>query len=171
MDRNQRWRLDCAKIVKFGPCLPTNLDHVLESRSGDQRHPGATALEDDVGGERGAVDGGAHLARRDAALVEQAVDALLDAVSRILRRGEDLADAQCARALVHEHEVGERSADVDAQPCRHERKFTIRGAVILSAIGGRAIVPKPGTKGGGGTELYPTTVNVVCSPHAAARRV
>jgi len=52
---------------------------------------------------------------------------LLDAVSGILRRGEDLADTQGAGALVHEHEVSERSADIDTQPCWHERKFTTRG--------------------------------------------
>jgi len=109
------------------------------------------------------MDGRAHVAGRDAAFVEQGVDTLLDAVGRIFGRGEDLADLKDAGTLVHEDEVGERSPDVYAKPRRHEGKFTIHGAVILSAIARRAIVPAQNEKGSVAAELYPTTVNVGCS--------
>src|SRR5439155_11678364 len=108
--------------------LAPDLERVPEACRGEQSRPSALALDQRVGGERGAVDGGAHLARGNAAIVEQRVDPMLDAMSGILRSRENLADPEGAGALVHEDEVGERSADIDTKPCRHEREFTIHDA-------------------------------------------
>ena len=113
-------------VVHVVAALAPDLERVAEACRGEQSRPRALALDQRVGRERGAMDGRVHVAGGNAAVVEQSVDTLLDAVSGILRRGEDLADAQRAGALVHEHEVGERSADIDANPRWHEGKFTIR---------------------------------------------
>src|SRR5262249_34052828 len=60
---------------------------------------------------------------------------LLDAVGRVLGRGEHLADAERTGALVHEDEIGERPADIDAKPRRHEGSlpFTARDLVRPAA--------------------------------------
>src|SRR5207247_9469402 len=113
--------------------LAPDFERVAEACRGEQSRPRALALDQRVGRERGAMDGRVHVAGGNAAVVEQSVDTLLDAVSGILRRGEDLADAQRAGALVHEHEAGERSADIDANPRRHGGTLTIRSGPMRAS--------------------------------------
>ena len=59
---------------------------------------------DQRGDVRGAAPG----------VVQQRDDALLDGLRRLLRRRQELADADRAGVLVDQDEVGERAADVDA---------------------------------------------------------
>ncbi len=44
------------EIVKLGAILAADVDHVLETRRGDQRGPRAFALEQRVGGDRRSVN-------------------------------------------------------------------------------------------------------------------
>ena len=53
--RHQRRRLDDVDVVLVEAALVGDLDHVAEAVGGDQRGARALALDDGIGGERGAV--------------------------------------------------------------------------------------------------------------------
>ena len=127
--RHQGRRLDDVDVVLVEAALVGDLDHVAEAVGGDQGGLGAFALDDGVGGERGAVHEQADVRERQAGGRERALRAVDDGLLRRTRRGQNLADE--AALAVEENDVGKCSADVDSQPgCpalrAHGSSFVVR---------------------------------------------
>ena len=112
--RHQRPGLDDVDVVLVEAALVRDLDHVAEAVSRNERGARALALDDGVGGERGAVHEHADVAERQARLRQRAAGALDDGHLRLPRRRQQLGDVPAPAA--EQHDVGERPADVDSQP-------------------------------------------------------
>jgi hypothetical protein len=112
--RDQRGRPVPGQVVEGRAVLPADLDHVPESLGGHQRRAGPAALEQRVGGHRGAVREAGH-----------GPDGGLDELERghhperlVPRGGRHLGRDQ--PAVGQRHEVGEGPTHVDPEPgCCH----------------------------------------------------
>ena len=114
--RHQRLRLDDVDVVLVEAALVGDLDDVAETVGGDQRRARALALDDGVGGERGAVHQHADVGEGEARGGQHAARALDDGHLRRPRRGQHLGDE--AALPGQQHDVGEGAADIDGQPGR-----------------------------------------------------
>ena len=112
--RNQWCRPHHFKIVLVEAVAERELDRVLEARRGDQRGAGATALDDGIGAERGAVDDQADAVGRDAGLAENQRDGAHDSFLGRVSGGEHLAREKAARGL--QHDIRKGPSDIDRQP-------------------------------------------------------
>ena len=97
MARHQRrGRID-EEVVHVVAAFAADLERVPEAGGGEQPGARALALDQGVGGQGGAVDEAADVARRRARLVQEAEHALLHRLGGILGRGEELAHAHLRR--------------------------------------------------------------------------
>jgi len=104
-----------VQVVLLEPAFRPHLDHVAETLRGHERRLRSAAFDQRVGGERGAVDDLPDLPWRAPRLGADLVHAIDDG---LLRRGmgrENLGGD--LRACSLQHDVGERPADIHAQPC------------------------------------------------------
>ena len=108
--RHERCRRLPEEVVDVGAVAAPDLQHVAEPRGRDQPDPGALLLEDRVDGDRAAVDEPGQRLPADQPLVARE-QALRDLVAE----GRLLVDADLPGALVEQHEVDERPADVGGQ--------------------------------------------------------
>jgi hypothetical protein len=104
--------------VALDPGLPAQPQHVAEPGGGDERDGRAGPLEDQVGGQRGAVDHPRHVRGGGPGLGEDLLDAPAHGPAGVVRRGEHLADVDGAVAAA-QHDVRERPPDVDPQERAH----------------------------------------------------
>jgi len=121
----RRGRVD-EQVVHVVAALVPDLERVAKALGGEQSRPRALALDQRVRGQRGAVNDRADAAGIHARVVQQRLDALLDAMGGILGGRQHLADADGAGDLVDDDEIGERAADVHAAARRHGGEFTPR---------------------------------------------
>src|SRR3989454_6859176 len=117
------------EIVEVEPALPRDLQHVAESPGGDEPDPSASTLDDRVRDHGGAVGdrrrypgGGAH--RRQTGQ---------DAAREVRRGRRDLAGPEPPGALAR-HEIGEGSADVDADATSHIAPLTAHLPSTLTRV-------------------------------------
>src|SRR5207247_8223059 len=92
--------------------LPPQLEQVAETLCHHEGDGSAPLLEDDVGGQRGAVHHPADLIRSEPGGLEHLFDTGGHTDSRILGRGDDLVGHQAAVGAGYD-DVGERAAHVD----------------------------------------------------------
>ncbi len=85
--RQRRRRVD-EEVVHVIAAFTADLERVPEAGGGEQPGARAFSLDEGVGGQGGAVDEAADASRRRARLLQEAEDALLHRLGRILRRGE-----------------------------------------------------------------------------------
>src|SRR5262249_19529311 len=114
-----RGRVD-EDVVHVVAALAPDLERVAEAGRREESRPRALPLDQRVGGERRAVGRRADVARGDPPVLEQRLDALLDAVGRVLGRGEHLAGAERPGRPDQGEGGGDRPADIDTKPRRHE---------------------------------------------------
>ena len=114
--RHQRLRLDDVDVVLVEAALVGDLDDVAEAVGGDQRGARALALDDGVGGKRGAVHQHADVGEGEACGGQHGARAVDDGRLRRLRRRQHLGDE--AALPGQQHDVGEGAADIDRQPRR-----------------------------------------------------
>ena len=128
--RHQRRRQVDIEIVLLEAVFVADLDHVAKAFGGQQRGLGALALDQRIGGERGAVDDQAHIGRRDAGRGDHRMHDREHAVFRRARRGQSLRGV--ALVADFERDIGEGAADIDTEPdvlhvtprdCRSGRGF------------------------------------------------
>src|SRR2546430_10822593 len=100
MTWDERIRETQEQIVNVEALLASHLEHITETRRGEESGDRALALDDRVGRERRAVDDRADVARRDTRLREQLACALDDRATRLIGRREDLVDGDDARIAV-----------------------------------------------------------------------
>ena len=92
------------------------MQQLLEVLGDDEADPGALLLEHDVGRHRGAVEDGAHVARPHPGVGEQRGGSGDEPDGLVLGRRGRLPEVDLAALLVEQQQVGERAADVDAEP-------------------------------------------------------
>jgi hypothetical protein len=131
------------EIVDVVALLDPHLERVPESPGGQEPQVGAVALDDGVGDEGGAVDEEADLAEGDPGRPAQLAEPGQRSDRGVLGRGEGLVDAKAACPRVEQDEVGERSADVEADAVAlvHEAGLRVRsgnlaGGPMIEAIPG-----------------------------------
>src|ERR1700704_236180 len=86
------------------------------------------ALQERIGGNRGAMGQADHAVRRRAGVAEDFVDPAEQADRRVARCARDLGDIGRTRQRIDRYDVGERSAGVDAD------SVTRRGALRRHAL-------------------------------------
>ena len=96
-----------------------DLQHLAEALGGDEPDRGALALQDRVGRDGGAVQHLRDVRQRDARRRAHPADAVEHADGLVGRGGGGLGPPGRAGRLLHEQHVGERPADVDAEPISH----------------------------------------------------
>ncbi len=114
---NERRRQIDVDVVLLEAVFVADLDHVAEPFGGEKGGSGALALDERIRGERRAMDDHADLAGLDARLGCDRAQSGQHALFRGVRRGQDLPRKPPLADL--QRHVGERAADVDADPdCR-----------------------------------------------------
>ena len=96
-----------------------HVQDVAEAARGNHADLGAGALDHHVGGDRRAVEHGVDRAGGDAGQPADLADALEDRFRLVVRRARHLGDDHLLPPGVvrtFQHDVGERPADVDADP-------------------------------------------------------
>jgi hypothetical protein len=132
-----------AQAVEVGARLASELDEVLEAGGGDERRPGALALQQRVGGHRRAVRERADLVGGGAGALQRRLDGGEHALRLVVRRRRRLGGDQAA-ARGH-HRVGERPAHVDPQQHvaanlpgrRHRASARAQAASTISSVSAR----------------------------------
>ena len=112
---HQRRRLLPREVVEPRHPQVAQLQHVAEALAGDEPHPRAGQLQDRVRRHRGAVHDLGDLARRHAMPDEHRLEPFDDGERIVIDARRDLLRDD-PPAVVEQHDVGERAADVDADP-------------------------------------------------------
>ncbi|HKX00907.1 MAG TPA: hypothetical protein VJX71_00295 [Methylomirabilota bacterium] len=139
--RDQRLRTVAVEIERVRQAEALDLEHVAEALGHQETEPRAGALDERVHRDRGAVDHEVDGARIDAVLVGQPIEPVLDGPGEVRRRRRHLQAGDVVRLRVVEGEVGEGSADVDAEPVpSHPARLSSRTARrrTVRPDGGRA---------------------------------
>ena len=99
------------QVVGIRPVDAADLVDVAKALRDGERGARAGALEDRVDRDRGPVQ---KKARRTV-VAPRPLHALVDAIDEARRRGQNLAEAQRAGAVVEHRNIGERAADIGRQ--------------------------------------------------------
>ena len=94
--------------------LAADLEHVLEAVRGDERGAGALALEDQVGGNRGAVQDAGDVGAGEVGDLQDLGNAVAEALRGIARGRRRLGGPDAAGGWIEQRHVGEGAAGVDA---------------------------------------------------------
>src|SRR4029453_7171935 len=122
---HQRQRSSPVEIERVRQPQALQLEDVAEPLGDEQAPPGAGALDYRVHRDRRAVHYGADLAEVDTVLVGQTLQTDPDGLGELVRSRGDLQADDFTGLRVEQGEVGERPADVDAEPvARHARSST-----------------------------------------------
>jgi len=124
--RHQRLGLGDVEVVQLELPLAADLQRVGEAGGGDEPGDGATALDERVGEERGGVHDAREVARGQAMLAQQALDAGGDGARGIVRRRQHLAVQLAAAPVIVDDDVGKGATDVDPERITHF--FTFRSS-------------------------------------------
>ena len=114
---NQGGRLVPGEIVEIGGAHPADLQNVAKATGGQQPGDSALALQDGVGADRGAMQDLGHGGSRHTGGLQNRADALDHRPGR-LAGGRGHLVHQHPTVGTGQHDVGERSPDVDRQPRR-----------------------------------------------------
>ena len=114
LPRHQRHRLLHVDVVLLEAALRPHLDGIAEAFRRHQRGPCALALDQRVGGERGAVNNQCNVRGRDAAGVHRLREGLAHPFLGRVGRRQHLRRDPLRPAL--QHDIGEGAADIDADP-------------------------------------------------------
>jgi hypothetical protein len=98
---------------------PGDLQYLAEAPGGDQPDPGALALQDRVGRDRGPVQDLGDVGEGDPRRAAHLLDPAQHADGLVVRRGSGLGAVGTARPLIDQQHVGEGAADVDTEPVGH----------------------------------------------------
>ena len=123
--RNQRHVFAKREVERLGPVHAADLVDVPEAFRRDERGLGTLALEDRVDRDGRPVNDELRVARRAAGHP----DRIEDTAHEIVRRAERLTERDGSVAGIHHRDVGERPADVDADPklfTAHEQRCVER---------------------------------------------
>ena len=130
MPRHERFARRGMKIVKVGTIAAADRDDIAKAFGRDQRRAHTLSLGDGVDHRRSAVNEKRYRVGREPGLATLR-DRMNDALRRVLRRGQRLADINLAGSLFEGDEVGERAAGVSgnldhrAAPGNFARSFSV----------------------------------------------
>ena len=109
--RYQRWIAVGIEVVLVEAVFVADLQGIAMALGGDERSAGATALDQSIGGKRGAVGDEGHIGRYCRGLREHLRDALHESLGWISRGGQYFGGIPCCPDL--QNCVGKSAADVD----------------------------------------------------------
>ena len=104
------------KVEQVVALLQAHVEDVAEPRGHQHAGLRAASFDDRVGDESGAVRNGLDLGHGHAFAPQEGGGAFNHRNRGVRRRGEALRHRDLASAFVEQREVGERAADVDAEP-------------------------------------------------------
>ena len=107
--------------IVLNPLMPRDMDNVAEAFVGEHAGARAFVLQHRIGRGGGAVQHIIDLGQRDAVVAADFGDAGNDAARRIVGRGGNLVDGDVIGAQIAIHNVGEGTADIDAD-CLHRTR-------------------------------------------------
>ena len=118
MQRHDALRLhpEIGIAVALRHRLAGDLQDMPEACGDDQPEPADLALQQRVGGDRGAVGEAGDVVGRAAGRLEDRLDAAHQPDRRIGGRARHLGDPHGARAAIDRNDIGEGAAGVDADP-------------------------------------------------------
>ena len=117
-----------AQVVDVVAMLPTDLDRVAKAPGRDEGGPGPLALDQGIDEERRAVHDAGDPGPIRPEPGQHSVHACDHGVVGLARGGQNLLEFERRPVRTHDHQVGERAADVrsDAQAHRHSPHFLAR---------------------------------------------
>ena len=123
--RHRALRLHPGEQVRLARnVLPPDLQHVPKSRGGHQRGARGLALQDQIGGDRRAMQHARDILRASGGLRQSEHDAGQECFGRIRRRARRLGAPLSSARAVRQRDIGERAADIDSDreiSWRHRR--------------------------------------------------
>ena len=134
LSRNERHGPPSVHVERVRQSQALDLQHVAKAFGDEQAETGARALDQRVHRDGSAVHDDLDLAWIDAVLASQLLEAGLDRGGEIRRRRRDLQAGDGPSGRVEEREIGERAADVDAEPVASH----VARAIRVSQHSGRA---------------------------------
>ena len=114
--RNERLGPGDSQVEQVVALLESHVEDVAKPRGHQHACRRSAPFDDRVGDQRRAVGDGLHLGNRHALALQQGGGAVDDRDGRVSRRGEALQHRDLAAVFVEQREVGERPANVDAEP-------------------------------------------------------
>ena len=111
--RHQRLGLHIVQIIEFRHAYTAEFQNIAEPGRSDQAGARALVFKDGIGRDGGCVHHLFNLIGLNAVVGQQFCDTLADAPAVVVRRGGDLYRKEQA-ALIHQHDVGEGSTDINA---------------------------------------------------------
>ena len=115
--RHQRLRQLDIQVVLVVAALIAQREDVAEPLGGDQRGPGALALDHRIRRQRRAMDHQRQVGRGQPGAFQHHLHAVQHALLRCIRRGQHLGGP--ALLALFDSEVSEGAADVDCEPGTH----------------------------------------------------
>ncbi len=133
--RHQRIGPLHVDVVLLEAVLPGHLERVAEALGGEQRGAGALALDQRVGGERGAVHHQTDIGRPALGLGQDGAHAFQHGALGRVGRGQELdgVSPSIVRYSGLQHNVGESAADIDGQARQHHSSALMLPLAITSA--------------------------------------
>ena len=107
------------QIVQIGARRPPQFQDIAHAARRDEAGARALVLQQRVGDHRGGMRQQRYIGRIDAVGIQPLADAVDHRLAEILRRGRQFGDGDAAGVLLHQGDVGEGAADIDADPPRH----------------------------------------------------
>lgn len=111
--RHQRYGEVQRQVVEFVPVLTPHLEDVAKALGGDQGRAWAASLDQGIRHECGAVNDAVDIGRVQGVVVQCTTKHVFDPGGGLVVRRQCLADGDDA-VVTEDAQVGERSADVDA---------------------------------------------------------
>jgi hypothetical protein len=116
--RHQRLGPLHVDVVLLETVFPGDLERIAEALRRDQRRDGALAFDQGIGGQGRAVHDQPDIGRRAFGLGQDGAHALHHAALGRIGRGQDLDGM--GFVIRFEDNVGERAANIDGEPGRHQ---------------------------------------------------
>jgi hypothetical protein len=117
--RHQHRRRILEQIIQVATGRAAEFQQIAKATRANKAHAGTFFLQQRVGDHGGRVGEKRDAGRIDAVLLKSQTDAAHHTLGKILRSGQYFCDTDPATAFLDEGAIGERAANVDADPPRH----------------------------------------------------
>ena len=117
--RHQHRRRVLQQVVQVGARGTSQFQDVTHATRRDKAGACPLVLEQRVGDHGGGMRQQCHIGGLDMVGIQTLANALDHRLAKILRRGRQLDDGDATRLLLHQGDVGEGAADIDADPPGH----------------------------------------------------
>jgi hypothetical protein len=117
--RHEYGRRILQQIIEIGARGTAELQNVAEPACRDEACPCTLVLQQLIGDDGRRMRQQGHVGRIDAVGIETLTDAVDHRLAEVMRRGRQFGNGNAARRFLHQGDVGEGAANIDADPPRH----------------------------------------------------